>query len=39
MEPVCPDDGGVPADRRYSYAKTQLGILLTVLLPVLQFLY
>ena len=20
MEPVCPDDGGVPADRRYSYA-------------------
>jgi len=22
MEPVCPDDGGVPADRRYSYAHT-----------------
>jgi len=21
MEPVCPDDGGVPADRRYSYAE------------------
>ena len=23
MEPVCPDDGGVPADRRYSYARSE----------------